>query len=220
MNLLSRAQDEPRFSRMDESMWGMILGKSGRLPGEVAPEIKELAKEKGFAFTTADPQSFYPDALDGFRKEMQELGWDTGQDDEELWEFAMHERQYRDYKNGVAKERFLADIEKAKDAEMASKGVSIEEIKAIKHAKADPIVAPEKGQIIWEVAVEGNSMPPAIGSHVNADEMFCTIITPWGQLQPVATGMGGRIVEICAKQGDIVNRGEVIAYVQRDELFN
>ena len=45
MNLLSRAQDEPRFSRMDESMWGMILGKSGRLPGEVAPEIKELAKE-------------------------------------------------------------------------------------------------------------------------------------------------------------------------------
>ena len=44
MNLLSRAQDEPRFSRMDESMWGMILGKSGKLPGEVAPEIIELAK--------------------------------------------------------------------------------------------------------------------------------------------------------------------------------
>jgi hypothetical protein len=63
MNLLSRAQDEPRFSRMDESMWGMILGKSGKLPGEVAPEIKELAKEKGYEFTTADPQSFYPDAL-------------------------------------------------------------------------------------------------------------------------------------------------------------
>ena len=62
-------------------------------------------------------------------------------------------------------------------------------------------------------------MPPAIGSHVNADEIFCTIITPWGQLQPVATGLGGRVVEICAKQGDRVNRGEVIAYVQRDELF-
>lgn len=220
MNLLSRAQDEPRFSRMDESMWGMILGKSGKLPGEVAPEIKELAKEKGYEFTTADPQSFYPDALEGFRKEMQELGWETGQDDEELWEFAMHERQYRDYKSGAAKERFLADIEKAKDAEMASKGVSIEEIKAIKHAKADPIIAPEKGQIVWEVAVEGESMPPAIGSHVHADEMFCTIITPWGQLQPISTGLGGRVIEICAKQGDIVNRGEVIAYIQRDELFN
>ena len=220
MNLLSRAQDEPRFSRMDESMWGMILGKSGRLPGELAPEIIELAKEKGYEFTTADPQSFYPDALENYRKEMQELGWETGEDDEELWEFAMHDRQYRDYKSGVAKERFLADIEKAKDSEMASKGVSIEEIRAIKHAKADPILAVEKGQILWEVVVEGVSHAPAIGRHYAADELFCTIITPWGELHPVATGLGGRVVEVCAKQGDHVERGEIIAYLQRDELFN
>jgi pyruvate carboxylase subunit B len=220
MNLLSRAQDEPRFSRMDESMWGMILGKSGRLPGELAPEIVELAKEKGYEFTTADPQSFYPDALENYRKEMQELGWDAGEDDEELWEFAMHDRQYRDYKSGIAKERFLADIEKAKDSEMAKKGVSLDEIKAIKHAKADPIIAAEKGQILWEVVVAGTSHAPAIGRHYAADELFCTIITPWGELQPVATGLGGRVVEICAKQGDHVDRGDIIAYLQRDELFN
>ena len=220
MNLLSRAQDEPRFSRMDESMWGMILGKSGRLPGEVDQEIVALAKEKGYEFTTADPQSFYPDALDNYRREMQELGWDVGENEEELWEFAMHERQYRDYRSGVAKERFLADIEKAKDSEMANKGISIEEIKAIKHAKADPIIAIEKGQIIWEVIVDGVSQAPAIGRHYAADELFCTIITPWGELLPVSTGLGGRVVEICAKQGDHVNRGEVIAYVQRDGLFD
>ena len=220
MNLLSNAQDEPRFSRMDESMWGMILGKSGKLPGELAPEIIALAKEKGYEFTTDDPQSFYPDALDKYRKEMDELGWDTGDDDEELFEFAMHERQYRDYKSGVAKERFLADIEKAKDAQMASKGISIEEIKAIKHAKADPIIAPVKGQLLWEISTEGESMPPAIGKHCEADEEFCTIITSWGQLQPVATGLGGRVVEICAKQGAHVNRGDIIAYIQRDELFD
>ena len=219
MNLLSRAQDEPRFSRMDDSMWGMILGKSGHLPGELAPEIIELAKEKGYEFTTADPQSFYPDALDKYRKEMEELGWETGQDDEELWEFAMHERQYRDYKSGIAKERFLADIEKAKEGEMAKQGVSIEDIKAIKHAKADAIVAPVKGQLIWEVATEGESMPPAVGKKFDADDMFCTIITPWGELQPVSTGLGGRVVEVCAQQGSHVNRGDIIAYVQRDELF-
>ncbi len=220
MNLLSRAQDEPRFSRMDESMWGMILGKSGKLPGELAPEIIELAKEKGYEFTTADPQSFYPDALDKYRKEMEELGWDTGDDDEELFEFAMHDRQYRDFRSGVAKERFLSDIEKAKEAEMANSGVSVEDIKAIKHAKADAIVAPSKGQLIWEVCTEGESLAPAIGKHFEADEEFCTIITPWGQLQPVATGLGGRVVEICAKQGEHVNRGDIIAYLQRDELFN
>ena len=210
MNLLSRAQDEPRFSRMDESMWGMILGKSGKLPGELAPEIIELAKEKGYEFTTADPQSFYPDALDKYRKEMQELGWDTGADDEELFEFAMHERQYRDYRSGIAKERFLADIEKAKEAEMAKQGVSVEEIKAIKHAKADAIVAPTKGQLLWEVALEGESIAPAIGKQFAADEQFCTIITSWGELQPVATGLGGRVIEICAQQGAHVNRGDKI----------
>lgn len=219
MNLLSNAQDEPRFSRMDESMWGMILGKSGKLPGTPAPEIVELAKEKGYEFTTADPQSFYPDTLDKYRAEMQELGWETGEDDEELFEFAMHDRQYRDYKSGVAKERFLADIEKAKDAQMASKGISIEEITAIKRAKADAIVAPVKGQLLWEVSPEG-SMPPAIGKHFAADEELCTIITTWGELQPIASGLDGKIVEVCAKQGAYVNRGDVIAYIQRDELFN
>ena len=220
MNLLSNAQDEPRFSRMDESMWGMILGKSGKLPGELAPEIIELAKEKGYEFTTADPQSFYPDALDKYRKEMEELGWDTGEDDEELFEFAMHDRQYRDFRSGVAKERFLADIEKAKEAQLAKQGVSAEEILAIKHAKADPIVAPVKGQLLWEVSTDGDSLPPAIGKRFAADEEFCTIITSWGELQPVATGLGGRVIEVCAKQGAHVNRGDIIAYVQRDELFN
>ncbi len=220
MNLLSRAQDEPRFSRMDESMWGMILGKSGKLPGEVAPEIVELAKEKGYEFTTTDPQSFYPDALDKYIKEMEELGWERGEDDEELFEFAMHERQYRDYKSGVAKERFLADIEKAKEGELAKQGISIEEIKAIKHAKAEAIAAPEKGQLLWEVSYDGASQPPAIGKHYAPDQEFCTIITPWGELQSISTGLGGRVVEICAKQGEQVCRGDIIAYIQRDGLFD
>jgi hypothetical protein len=42
---------------------------------------------------------------------MKELGWDRGQDDEELFEFAMHDKQYREYKSGLAKEQFLKDLE-------------------------------------------------------------------------------------------------------------
>ena len=41
---------------------------------------------------------------------MKELGWDRGQDDEELFEFAMHEKQYREYKSGLAKEQFNKDL--------------------------------------------------------------------------------------------------------------
>lgn len=114
MNLLAESMDKPRYSMMDQSIWGMILGKSGKLPGEVAPEIKELAKQKGYEFTDANPQDNYPDDLDTFIKEMEDNNWDRGQDDEELFELAMHPTQYRDYKSGVAKERFEADLAKAK----------------------------------------------------------------------------------------------------------
>ena len=43
MNLLTESMGKPRYSMMDNAIWGMILGKSGQLPGEVAPEIVELA---------------------------------------------------------------------------------------------------------------------------------------------------------------------------------
>ena len=69
-----------------------------------------MAKEKGFEFYTDDPQKLYPNVLPQYIKEMEELGWDRGQDDEELFEFAMHDKQYREYKSGQAKEQFNKDL--------------------------------------------------------------------------------------------------------------
>ena len=89
----------------------MILGRMGQLPGPLAPEIIELAKQKGFDFYTGNPQDEFPDELKKFRQIMKDEGWDFGQDDEELFELAMHERQYRDYKSGVAKERFNKELQ-------------------------------------------------------------------------------------------------------------
>ena len=119
MNLMQQVKGEERWTMIDNHTWDMILGKSGRLPGTLAPEIVELAKSKGFEFVDTDPQLNYPDALDTYRKEMDENGWEYGDDDEELFELAMHDRQYRDYKSGVAKKRFEDDLQRAKDAAMA-----------------------------------------------------------------------------------------------------
>lgn len=217
MNLLCESMGKPRYSMMDDSIWGMILGKSGKLPGEVAPELIELAKEKGFEFTTEDPQSNYPDDLARFQKEMKENGWDEGEDQEELFEFAMHESQYRDYKSGAAKKRFLEDLQKAKDAQ-AGAGLTAEQISELKHQKADPVVARESGKLLWEIQGEGEAqkaIEPFIGQKYNDGDTFCFIENNHGYISEIPANMGGRLVEICAKQGANVNRGDVIAYIER-----
>lgn len=132
MNVYNLTIGKGRWEAIDNNTWGMILGKSGRLPGKLDQEIIDLAKEKGFEFTTEDPQLNYPDALDKFRAEMKENGWELGEDDEELFEFAMHEAQYRDYKSGAAKERFQAELDKAKTDALVKKGYSAEDAVKIK----------------------------------------------------------------------------------------
>ena len=219
MNVMQLIKGEGRWTMIDNHTWDMILGKSGKLPGELAPEIIELAKSKGLEFTDEDPQKNYPDELDNYRKEMDENGWDYGGDDEELFELAMHDRQYRDYKSGVAKKRFLDDLQRAKDAAMAKSGFNEEEIKKYKRAKADPIIAPEKGQVLWEVSVEGPSTAPFIGRKYQHDEVFCYISTPWGEYEKIMANFTGRVVEVCAAQGAVVNKGDVIAYLERTEFF-
>ena len=115
VNVMQMMKGKARWSLLDDNTWDMLLGKSGRLPGVVGDELKNLAKEQGREFFEGDPQDLQPDALEDFRKKMEEKGWETGPDDEELLEYAMHTAQYEDYKSGKAKAAFEKDLEEKRN---------------------------------------------------------------------------------------------------------
>lgn len=222
MNLFNLSSEKPRWTTIDKDTMDMILGKMGNLPGPLAPEIVEIVKQKGLEFQTSTPQDNYPNELPKFRKMMEEEGWDCGQDDEELFEFAMHERQYRDYKSGVAKERFnkdLADMKAKANAPIEVVRPVVEmpkfdvEAYAAKYPKAVPVQAPAKGQLLWQVDVDDKSTAPIAGTKVDADKPMGYVQTYYG-MEEITAAVSGKVVATLGKQGDEVVKGEIIAFVQ------
>lgn len=222
MNLFNMLNDKPRWTTIDKDTWGMILGDMGRLPGPLAPEIVELAKSKGLKFYDGVPQDNYPDELPKFRAMMKEEGWDEGEDEEELFEFAMHERQYRDYKSGVAKERFneeLAQMKEKAGAPIVIKRPVVEMPKfdvneyASKYPHAVPVQAPAKGQLLWENDMDDVSAAPIAGTAVTAGKPMGYVQT-WYGMEELIPAVTGRVVAVLGKQGDKVEKGEIVAFIQ------
>ena len=222
MNLMHTLKGEPRWKTIDKDTMNMILGKTGTLPGPLAPEILDIVKEKGLEFYTGNPQDAFPDELPKFIEEMKKEGWDRGQDDEELFEFAMHERQYRDYKSGVAKERFNKELEAAREKAGAPKVVTrkVVEVPAFdidklmaEHPKAMPIQAVAKGKLIWRYNVADDSTAPAIGTKFKEGAPVCYIQTYYG-VEPVYAPATGKLIQVEAKHNDNVDINQVLCFIE------
>ena len=221
MNLMHMLKGEERWKTIDKNSWDMILGYTGKLPGELAPEIMELARDQAREFFTGNPQSQYPDALEEFKKEMKENNWDFGQDDEELFELAMHDRQYRDYKSGIAKERFQKELETAREKAKAPVVTERPVIEMPKidvdkvlqqYPQAQPVQAAAKGQVIWEIAAAGESKEPVVGTKVQDGDILCYIQTYYG-MEPVKALADGKLTVISAKHGAMVEKNEIIGFI-------
>jgi pyruvate carboxylase subunit B len=203
MNIVQVTNGKERFGMIDNNTWDMILGKAGTLPGPLDKQLTDLATREGKEFFDGVPQDNYPDALPAYRDEMIKNGWDTGPDEEELFEFAMHDRQYRDYRSGVAKTRFIAEIESKRNEATESR-----------NAAADPgekiMVSTYNGTVLLYVG----SGEYYLGFYQEVDEGSEVIkgqrlfyIESGRQYEEVLSDRDGKIRKILCKQGDFVTRG-------------
>jgi pyruvate carboxylase subunit B len=203
LNLLMLAQGKERYSMIDKNTWDMILGQTGRLPGELAPEIIALAKKNNLTFYEGNPQDAYPDELDKYRKEMADNNWDPGQDDEDLFELAMHDRQFRDYKDGTAAKRFDEEIQKErlKSQEKPEKPAD--------NGNGKKIIAPFSGRMFVNFSNTMKYAPIKEGNKVEIGERICYIETQSSYLE-VVSEIEGIISKVHVKSGELIKAGEVI----------
>ena len=207
INVMNLLQDKGRWQMIDKNSWDMILGKAGWLPGPLDQELVDLAKKNNYEFYTGNPQDAYPDELDKFRAEMHNNKWETGEDDEELFEFAMHERQYRDYKSGVAVKRFEEEIKKAGTAQQNAPAAVKEPV--VKVVGTKTILAPTKGKMYIDLNSNLEGIPLKIGDHIIKGERIGYIETAY-TYDDIVSEVEGIITEINAKHGDKVSKGDVI----------
>ncbi len=210
MNVMQMEKGKERWSMIAENIWDMILGKSGKLPGPVDPLFVEMAKAEGREFMTTDPQENYPDELETYRLRMTQHGWELGEDNEELFEYAMHPQQYEAYKSGAAKAAFEKDL-----AERKAK-------KANGSASAEPkqLTITVNGQS-YKVDV-AYGVQPASPQSQSTSSAAAPVVEGIEVLAPLEgkAYLVQSSSETPKKVGDHVEEGEVICYIEAMKVFN
>lgn len=229
MNVINAYKDKPRFSMIDENTWGMILGKSGQLLGDLDPEIKELAKQQDREFYSGNPQDLYPDQLDMYRKKMDDKGWSYGQDNEELLEYAMHPGQYEAFRSGDAKRKFEEDLASRR----AKKSPALQSAAIAPVATAAPAHAMPKS---LDLNVNGEKYHVQISYPTETAADNTAVAAPPAQafVPPASSGPSKYITaplegkfyltkessEKGKKVGDTIKEGDTVGYIEAMKVIN
>ncbi len=224
MNAIQLIKGQERWSIIDENTWNMIVGKAGQLPGALGEEILALAEAEDREFYTGNPQDLYPNELASFRAKMKEKGWAEGLDEEELMEYAMHPRQYEDFKSGKAKENFEKDLAKRK---------------AAAHTAATP--TPSTGTAPatttnptpkeMTITVDGIAYQVKVdyGDHTGKEETSTQAPAPAAPPKtqtPITAPLEGTFLltkdssETAIKVGDRIKTGDTIGYIESMKVIN
>jgi pyruvate carboxylase subunit B len=224
MNVMSVLKGKDRWSMIDDNTWDMLLGRVGKLPGELAPELVELAKSQGREFYDGAPQDLYPDDLANIKEEMKKEGWDFGQDDEELMEFAMHKAQYIAYKSGKAKADFEADLKQRKATKEAPAAVVPATGTVTAGVKPQVMNIDVNGEQFTvkvsygeqETVTNGQSNKPQAATPSPSSNGFTEVIAPIEGNFMLTKDNNEKAISV----GDTINKGDIIGYIEAMKVYN
>jgi pyruvate carboxylase subunit B len=218
MNISQMIKGRERWSMLDENTWGMLMGKSGKLLGPIDPTLKKLAEDQKREYFTGKPQDLYPNELDVYRDKMKEKGWDFGEDDEELLEYAMHPPQYEAFKSGKAKQNFLKDSEERRNKAAQGTGgtaaprpdkveVDVNGQKFLVHVSYPGEIKKDKKDYSDDDVMKSKTSPNVAGSYIDSPLEGKFFLTK----DSSETGI---------KVGDQVEKGQTVAYIEAMKVIN
>jgi len=220
MNISQMIKGRERWSMLDENTWGMLMGKSGKLLGPIDPTLKNLASEQGREYFTGKPQDLYPNELDLYREKMKEKGWEEGQDQEELMEYAMHPSQYEAFKSGKAKEGFLKDLDerRQKASAVSQSGATIANLPNQVEVNVDgnnylvkikypDVPAKDKKDYAQDDILKSKISPNSVGTYIDSPLEGKFFLTKDSSEKPI-------------KVGDVVEKGQTVAYIEAMKVIN
>ena len=230
MNAIQLIKGKERWNMIDENTWGMILGRSGQLLGELGDEIKTMAEAQNREYFTGNPQDLYPNVLEEFKAKMKEKNWDAGTDEEELLEYAMHPGQYEAYKSGQAKANFEADLAKRKAAKQATNAPT----SSGQMAGSNTPVQPKSLKVTvdgkaYQVSIDYGQASDSSGSKQNTAAPAPqppAVPEANGQLKSVIAPLEGKFLltkdssERPVTVGDEIKVGDTIAYIESMKVIN
>ncbi|MEH0156600.1 biotin/lipoyl-containing protein [Limibacter armeniacum] len=225
MNVIQMAKGKDRWSLIDDNTWDMLLGKAGKLPGELAPELKDKAAALGKELYTGDPQALYGPELEQYRKEIAENGWSLGEDEEELFELAMHPTQYRAYKSGEAKLKFEQDLAEKKQPKATETAPATDTPTAVTPSPKNMRITVD-GET-FEVEIDygnGSTIAQKESQEIEASPEPPSVEPENGH--GVVAPLEGKFfltksnTEKGVKVGDKINEGDVIGYIESMKVYN
>ncbi len=225
MNVLQTIKGKDRWSMIADNTWDMITGRNGRLPGPLDPKVIQLAQELGKEFYEGNPQELYPDDLDKFKEEIKENNWDFGEDDEELFELAMHPEQYRNYKSGKAKIDFEKDIaSKKEESKPVANSQQVVQQTSVTPRNLIVEVNGEKFNVIVSYGERETTSPEPVDTETPSLVQEKPLNK--SPLKEISAPIEGIFMltkdseEEPLKVGDIVRKGGLIGYIESMKVYN